>query len=549
MSGLKGIVDPNGNVHHFDHEYLEGNPTIPAVDSTLTQEGAAADAKKTGDEISATRNELADADALSNYSVGKIKHIPLSREGTAGELSVKYENGRITVNGTAAGNNIILEADSDIIAYYQDRWDIPYRQGFTSGIFSDNNLARKLPVTLGKYRFVYNMLSGTVTKGGVTYTSNTEFGSANVVTAFLLKPDATSESYTVVKTAVTKETVITTTELGMQVLYCYKGVSFNNAVFELYLEKVEEEPIADDIPTYWNAEVTRGIEQARSNIESASIDSTTVCFVTDCHWAANEKHSPAIAKKLMEECNINYFVNGGDIIEGHYSDSKQGAINELWECINAFRVCPKPMITLYGNHDRNRNTNSGAPETFLTAAEHANIVFKSFMPDPNIIRVTPDYSGFYWEDDTYRYVGIYWYYSETRAFSYAEELCNTDKPVIIFCHGIYYSLGADTVDDVMDNAWILNAFEPYKAKIKCFIQGHTHMDGLRHAWGTVPIIIIDCDKATSSISTVGTITEQSISIITFDTDTISVVKVGRGEDFTVTAESADWRQEYTGGTT
>ena len=58
MSGLKGIVDPNGNVHHFDHEYLEGNPAIPAVDSTLTQEGAAADAKKTGDEIAELKSSL-----------------------------------------------------------------------------------------------------------------------------------------------------------------------------------------------------------------------------------------------------------------------------------------------------------------------------------------------------------------------------------------------------------------------------------------------------------------------------------------------------------
>lgn len=72
MSGLKGIVDPNGNVYHFDHEYLESNPTIPAVDSTLTQEGAAADAAIVGEEISNLKEDLTQ---LSNeeYLIASVK--------------------------------------------------------------------------------------------------------------------------------------------------------------------------------------------------------------------------------------------------------------------------------------------------------------------------------------------------------------------------------------------------------------------------------------------------------------------------------------------
>ena len=56
--GLKGIVLPDGTTYHFDHEYLENNPTVPVVDSTLTQTGAASDAKATGDKINELKSEI-----------------------------------------------------------------------------------------------------------------------------------------------------------------------------------------------------------------------------------------------------------------------------------------------------------------------------------------------------------------------------------------------------------------------------------------------------------------------------------------------------------
>ena len=332
--------------------------------------------------------------------------------------------------------------------------------------------------------------------------------------------------------------------VGLQILYLYSGCSFDNAVFELYFEEVTNNNLdSSQIPYYWESEIERAVSAIQSNIiDAAAVGSTTVCFVTDCHWKSNEKHSPYIIKDIFSKCNVNYFVNGGDILYRHTA-TKQEAIDEITDCINAFRICGKPMITLYGNHDRNRNNNSEHPETYLSHSEHANIVFKSFMPNPHIIRVSSDFAAFYWEDEFYRYAGIYWFASENHSFPEAAEICNTNKPVIIFCHGIVFSIAEDPVDDVYDNRWILNAFEPYKAKIKCFVQGHSHRDAIRHAWETVPIISIDCDTV-NMYSTIGTITEQAFAVITFDVDKISIVKVGRGEDFIVTADSQDWRQEY-----
>ena len=487
------------------------------------------------------QKNLEDVNTRLNTADGKIKTVPYGYGGMADEVTVEYAEGLIKLNGTSDRHNIVLEADSDAVTMQTVFEQEGYRYGITSGLIDANTNARKPHCNAGKYRLVFNMLSGTVTKNGVTYTSNADFGSKNVVNAFILKPDAVTSNYSLLKTNVTKEFDLPDTDIGIMALYCYKDCTFDNAVFELYLEKVEE----GQIP-YWKDEINRGVSQIQSNIISATgTGSTTVCFVTDCHWKTNAKHSPTIIKELFEKCNINYFVNGGDLLYSH-TETKQEAIDELTDCINAFRNCGKPMITLYGNHDRNRNGgNTAYPERLLSHNEHANIVFKSFLPNPHIVRVTSDFAGFYWEDEAYRYACLYWFSSTSHAFPEAQEICNTTKPVIIFCHGIYYSLGATTASDVMDNEWILNAFEPYKAKIKCFVQGHTHVDGIRHAWGTVPIIVIDCDTV-NTYSTVGTITEQSIAVITFDTDKISVVKVGRGEDFVVTADSADWRQEYSG---
>ena len=194
--------------------------------------------EKVGDletDVAQIKEDFADLEAFVNLSSGKLKNIPMSRSGTASDLSVVYKYGKVTLNGTIANNNVVLEADSDITAVKEG---IPYRQGINSGLISDNASARRKPITAGRYRVVFNMLSGSVTKGGVTYTDNDDFGTANVVNAFLLKPDATTVSYTLVKTNVTTEVDLSVTQLGLQALYCYSGCVFTNAVFELYLEKV-----------------------------------------------------------------------------------------------------------------------------------------------------------------------------------------------------------------------------------------------------------------------------------------------------------------------
>ena len=156
----------------------------------------------------------------------------------------------------------------------------------------------------------------------------------------------------------------------------------------------------------------------------------------------------------------------------------------------------------------------------------------------------------YWENDVYRFAGIYWYAdhgSTSRPVSWREELFDTDKPVIIFNHGIWFTFNDDMSQDTLHENWLLNALEPYKNQIRCIIQGHAHTDAYRKAWGQVPVLILDCDAFRGAKSVANTITEQSFAVITINANTIKVVKVGRGTDYTITASTTPWRYIFSTG--
>lgn len=310
----------------------------------------------------------------------------------------------------------------------------------------------------------------------------------------------------------------------------------------------------NELPQYWKNELASKIPDIRANELDGNYTSPTICFITDLHWTDNKHYSPQIVKELIKNTNIDYFVNGGDIIL-NYNASKAGAITELWDCLDAFRDVGKTMITLYGNHDRNRdgNPNRDDPNYALTRKEHMNIVYKSFWTEPGLTFVTTSGSEqwdlVYWEDQNYRYAATYWYLQSGARLpaDILTEMFNTTKPLIIFNHGIYFSLAPDMSQDQIQGGWLLVDCEPYASQIKCFIQGHAHQDGLRWAYnGTVPIIILDCDRFRGSPKgQAGTASEQCISVLTINQSSIKMVRVGRGLSFEITPSTQPFLVDYT----
>ena len=85
---IKGFQIGEGSVQKYDYTELDNKPTVPVVDATLTTTGAAADAKKTGDEIENLKSAI---DVLeptaSSFDVGKV----LKAKSVSGGKVTEYE--------------------------------------------------------------------------------------------------------------------------------------------------------------------------------------------------------------------------------------------------------------------------------------------------------------------------------------------------------------------------------------------------------------------------------------------------------------------------
>lgn len=80
---IKKIRTSNGD-KQIDYEALANLPTIPSVDTSLTNEGAAADAKATGDAISQLSEENI---AIDN----RVKKLELEQDGATGSSGMSTD--------------------------------------------------------------------------------------------------------------------------------------------------------------------------------------------------------------------------------------------------------------------------------------------------------------------------------------------------------------------------------------------------------------------------------------------------------------------------
>ena len=131
----------------------------------------------------------------------------------------------------------------------------------------------------------------------------------------------------------------------------------NNAELEGILNAVNELPSGGgtssvSIPSYWESHIDEKVSTIKALQDEGGRDCFSFVFITDTHYPLNlGKRSPALAKKIMDECKIRLALNGGDSnTRGCYQTKgeilvENEAVEEMFSPIN------DRLLQIEGNHD------------------------------------------------------------------------------------------------------------------------------------------------------------------------------------------------------
>ena len=112
-----------------------------------------------------------------------------------------------------------------------------------------------------------------------------------------------------------------------------------------------EKELSDGIPDYWQSYLDDRIAKIKTNQEKAGKDCFSFIVITDIHYGQNQKKSPALIKKIMEECNIKYVLNLGDIINRGAWTTKEQIETEFKQINEFLKPISSKMLQTQGNHD------------------------------------------------------------------------------------------------------------------------------------------------------------------------------------------------------
>lgn len=325
-------------------------------------------------------------------------------------------------------------------------------------------------------------------------------------------------------------------------------------IYRTFPQTILQDDINYDIPSYFVNNLNIAISNALNNIIDAGNNGDSFVFITDLHWQSNEKHSPALIKKICKNMNVDKIMCGGDLIGG---GSKSSMIALMNDCINSFKDISK-FYCLLGNHETNHIGSPGSSD-YLSKNEVYSIIQKQsdFIMDYG----KPCY--FYFDNKTTktRYIcldtGEEGTTLDSDQSSWISNTLNSMEAgyhALVFAHIVYepkngWFLGM-TPDDFKMTSFmtavcsILDTFNTNNnnKKVEAVIGGHIHRDCVYSTTGGIPIVLTDTDSKQTNYETSagsgvrnsehGTINEQCFDVITIDyvNRTIKCTRVGRGED-------------------
>lgn len=150
------------------------------------------------------------------------------------------------------------------------------------------------------------------------------------------------------------------------------------------------------VPRYWRDHITRKIKTISDLQSVTGLNEVSFGFITDMHMWDNSGNSGILLEKVMKECNITYFINGGDYVSGAGIVSKENIIEDIRNCYKTFsRIIYRQLIT-FGNHDASYGVNNNY-DSQLSNGEIYNYIFRENQRRSDIVS-SPN-GTYYYADD------------------------------------------------------------------------------------------------------------------------------------------------------
>lgn len=358
----------------------------------------------------------------------------------------------------------------------------------------------------------------------------------------------------------------------------YRNTDKSNEVINARLKKIEG---GIDIPLYWQSHLTNKINTINNLQDEAGYEGTSFLFITDVHWNDNAQKSPELVKKVMEECQIPYLIDGGDLTANPLGVSKNKHIEELLSVKERLYLSGRVLRAL-GNHDDNSINNKYSMA--VNDKELYNLLYRENLIQPNI--VSGSTGAYHYVDnpvqkiryiilnaidipyiemssDGLKYKGMEnWVFRQNQIDWFADVALHTpsnDYSVVV-CSHVPINQGLVVNDHIMMN--ILQAyqdggvysgsssvgtdFEVTKSvdftsnggNVICWIAGHNHVDRFitmpEHITFNQVLTLNDSLNVQPQMPTKtrGTVTEQAFDVFTINKEsrTVNITRVGAGSD-------------------
>lgn len=349
------------------------------------------------------------------------------------------------------------------------------------------------------------------------------------------------------------------------------------------LKSIENHSTTDGIPSYWNTQLDTKINTINTLQKQIGYNGTSFAMITDIHWNDNAQNSPKILEKIMNECNINYYFDGGDFCANPSGLTESQQVTEIKSYDSAFSNIKDRRLLSKGNHDDN-SINNKFTDTITDLEMYDLLYRKNSLNNQFKKGRTGDY---YYVDDEMakiRYIvlncidipyvkvgeGLQYKGMDTWVFrqeqlnwfaNVALDVPNSDWSVVV-CSHVPINQGLIINDHIFMN--ILQAFndktqyqgeslssvnDDFKLSINvdytskggnaiCWVCGHTHQDKFITLPSNITYKVLctlnDSLNVQSGEATKikGTDTEQAFDIFTInkETRTVNITRIGAGEN-------------------